>query len=144
MHRLWFAVLGIRHKSKVFVEPDIVAFHGELFRDAYVPSRNGSPAWDYEFACLVAADVSDGTTLKQSWEKLPAVVKKGFWEGANIYVMIVRGAVKTVETGLDAGTAASANLLDIKRRGFVAGRDAATPMNAQDVANQPIWVQSLS
>jgi hypothetical protein len=59
----------------------------------YVPSRNKSPAWDYEFACLLAADVSDGATLKRSWENLPSVVKNGFWDGANIYVMIVRGAV---------------------------------------------------
>jgi hypothetical protein len=44
----------------------------------------------YEYACLLAFDASPGGTLHQSWESLPATVKRGFWEGANVYSMILR------------------------------------------------------
>jgi hypothetical protein len=57
----------------------------------YVPSRKKGPAWDYDYACMLAGDVSVEGNLKGAWEKLPSAVKSGFWEGANIYVMIVRG-----------------------------------------------------
>jgi hypothetical protein len=57
----------------------------------YVPSRNSSPAWDYEFACMLAGDASEEGSLQRAWEAIPSAVKKGFWEGANIFVMIVRG-----------------------------------------------------
>jgi len=57
----------------------------------YVPARKASPAWDYDFACLLAYDASESGTLKQAWDDLAGEVKQGFWEGANVYVMIVRG-----------------------------------------------------
>jgi hypothetical protein len=56
----------------------------------YIPSRKkGRPAWDYEFACLVAGDASDEGSLQREWKDIRPEVKRGFWEGAN---MIVRGA----------------------------------------------------
>jgi hypothetical protein len=58
----------------------------------YVPSKGPSlPAWDYEFACLLAYDASDDGSLKKAWDGLETKVKRGFWDGANVYVMIVRG-----------------------------------------------------
>jgi hypothetical protein len=56
----------------------------------YVPSRKKEPAWDYEFSCMLAGDASEKGSLKSAWENIPPEVKKGFWQGANIYVMIVR------------------------------------------------------
>lgn len=56
----------------------------------HIPSQNSLPAWDYEFACLLAGDVSEGGSLQKAWEAIHAV-QNAFWEGANIYVMIVRG-----------------------------------------------------
>jgi hypothetical protein len=57
---------------------------------SYVPSRKmGQPAWDYEFACMLAGDVSAEGSLYRAWNNIPSEVKRGFWEGANIYVMIV-------------------------------------------------------
>ena len=59
----------------------------------YVPSRKvKQAAWDYEFACMLAGDVSAEGSLQKAWETIPNEVKRGFWEGANIYVMIVRGS----------------------------------------------------
>src|SRR5262249_7585339 len=56
----------------------------------YDGSRKKGPAWDYEFACMLAGDVSEEASLQRAWEAIPGAVKEGFWEGANIYVMIVR------------------------------------------------------
>jgi len=55
----------------------------------YVPPNGQSPAWDYDFACLVACDVSRDGDLKAAWRSLRREVKNGFWDGANIYVMIL-------------------------------------------------------
>jgi hypothetical protein len=56
----------------------------------YVPRTKRNPSWDYEYACLLAFDASPNGTLQQSWESLPPKVKRGFWEGANVYAMILR------------------------------------------------------
>jgi hypothetical protein len=56
----------------------------------YDSSRKDGPAWDYEFACMLAGDVSEEGSLQRAWEALPSEVKRGFWEGANIYVIIAR------------------------------------------------------
>jgi hypothetical protein len=67
-------------------------YQGFFYRGLpYEPSRKSGPAWDYEFACMLAGDVSEEGSLQRAWEALPKEVKKGFWEGANIYVMIARG-----------------------------------------------------
>lgn len=57
----------------------------------YVPPKGNSPAWDYDFACLLAYDASEDGSLKHAWGGLEKEVKRGFWDGANVYVMIVRG-----------------------------------------------------
>jgi hypothetical protein len=57
----------------------------------YDSSRKNGPAWDYEFACMLAGDLSQEGSLQRAWEAVPNEVKGGFWEGASIYVMIVRG-----------------------------------------------------
>ena len=57
----------------------------------YVAPEKHGPAWDYDFSCLLAYDASRDGTLKAAWTGLPKEVKTGFWEGASVYVMIVRG-----------------------------------------------------
>jgi hypothetical protein len=39
---------------------------------------------------MLAGDVSEEASLQRAWQAIPRAVKKGFWEGANIYVMILR------------------------------------------------------
>jgi len=56
----------------------------------YVPETKKHAAWDYDYACLLAFDASEKGSLLKAWESLDSAVKKGFWEGANIYVMILR------------------------------------------------------
>jgi len=57
----------------------------------YVPPKKLGPAWDYEYSCLLAYDGSDDGNLHAAWSELPDHVRKGFWDGANICVMILRG-----------------------------------------------------
>ena len=56
----------------------------------YVPPTKHNPSWDYDYACLLACDASPDGTLYNSWESLPPKVKRAFWEGANVYAMILR------------------------------------------------------
>jgi hypothetical protein len=48
------------------------------------------PEWDYDYVCLLAFDASPKGTLVAAWNALDAKVKRSFWDGANIYVMILR------------------------------------------------------
>jgi hypothetical protein len=49
-----------------------------------------TPAWDYDYSCLLAYDASPEGALYEAWNNLDKTVKAGFWEGANLYVMIIR------------------------------------------------------
>jgi len=53
------------------------------------PSRSGAP-WDYDYACLLACDASLDGALLAAWNAIAKRVRDGFWEGANLYVMILR------------------------------------------------------
>jgi hypothetical protein len=55
------------------------------------PTKRGHPRWKYDYACLLAFDASRDGTLRAAWDGLPAKVRRSFWEGANIYVMILGG-----------------------------------------------------
>ena len=57
----------------------------------YVQETKTRPAWDYDYACLFAYDASQNGSLKSVWESSDREVKKGFWEGASLFVMILRG-----------------------------------------------------
>lgn len=59
---------------------------------ARLPERGKHAAWHYDFACFLALDASNEGGLKEAWEKVSATAKRGMWDGANIYVMILRGS----------------------------------------------------
>lgn len=63
-------------------------FYRALPRDHTSTSR---PDWDYEYSCLFAYDASKNAVLKNAWEQLSSDVNRGFWEGANVYIMVLRG-----------------------------------------------------
>lgn len=54
-------------------------------------TKRGRAAWDYDYACLLAFDASKGGALTTAWKALPKAIRKGFWDGANIFVMILGG-----------------------------------------------------
>lgn len=55
-----------------------------------VAGSGSRPSWDYEYACLLACDASPSGVLLEAWNSIPQAVQQGFWEGANVYVMVVR------------------------------------------------------
>ena len=50
------------------------------------------PEWKYNYACLMAYDASPLGTLKKAWSDLPLHIRHSFWDGANVYVMILGGS----------------------------------------------------
>lgn len=48
--------------------------------------------WNYNYACLLAYDASPRGTLAAAWTALHLQTRRSFWEGANVYVMILRGS----------------------------------------------------
>jgi len=56
-----------------------------------VPETPSHPAWDYDYACLMAYDATPKATLLNAWLEFDEQVRQGIWDGANIYVMVLRG-----------------------------------------------------
>lgn len=92
---------SIVFEAKYFQVDSQAAARRELVSDAYqaffyraLPTDctdDSRPDWAYEFSCLFAYDASSEGHLVEAWESLSADVKVGFWGGANVYVMILRG-----------------------------------------------------
>jgi len=56
----------------------------------FIPETLGRAAWDYDYSCFLAYDATMEGNLLEAWNSLDTNVRKGFWDGANIYVMILR------------------------------------------------------
>lgn len=92
---------SIVFEGKYFDRGSLAKAEAELVRSIYqaffyraLPKVAGSglrPSWDYEFACLLACDASPDGVLQKAWNSLPQVIQEGFWEGANVFVMVVSG-----------------------------------------------------
>ncbi len=89
-------------EGKYFPEGGESVAETELIKDLYqaffylglarLPETKTHPAWEYNYSCLIAYDASKKSSLKRSWLALDSSVKKAFWNGANIYVMILSGS----------------------------------------------------
>ncbi len=64
-------------------------FYRSLARVAEMATR---PAWDYEYACVLAYDGTGDGALHRAWDGLRPRIGKACWDGARVYVMILRGA----------------------------------------------------
>ncbi|MCP4347158.1 MAG: hypothetical protein GY795_16725 [Desulfobacterales bacterium] len=88
-------------EGKYFTKGGIQAAETTLATDIYqtffylglsnVPATSTHPAWNYDYGLLLAYDATDEGSLLNAWQSLDTKVKEGCWEGANIYVMILRG-----------------------------------------------------
>jgi hypothetical protein len=54
-----------------------------------VAPHPAKPGWDYDYGCLLAYDASDDGVLTSAWRSVKS--KNAFWDGGNIFVMIIRG-----------------------------------------------------
>ena len=79
-------------------------------------------SWDYDYACFLAFDATENGSLQKAWNSVSNEVKiTGFWEGANIYVMILRGAANTSMNPPPLVAAAPSGCLARKERSLGAG-----------------------
>lgn len=55
-----------------------------------IPASKTHPAWNYDFGCFLAFDASVEGSLYDVWNSIKEDVRREFWEGGNLFVMIVR------------------------------------------------------
>lgn len=92
-HSIVFEGKYFRSGSRAYASKDLVADLYQAFFYRGLPkteTKKGRPGWDYDYACLLAFDASRDGTLRAAWDDLNLTVRRSFWEGANIYVMILR------------------------------------------------------
>lgn len=57
-----------------------------------IPKTAKHRPWDYDYACLLAYDATRDGSMQKAWNTIDEAVRsEGLWDGANIYVMILRG-----------------------------------------------------
>jgi hypothetical protein len=88
-------------EGKYFERGSAESAERELVVDAYqavfyralpaIAATSKSRGWDYDYSCLLAYDASVGGHLLNAWTQIPENVRQGFWDGGNVYVMILRG-----------------------------------------------------
>jgi hypothetical protein len=88
-------------EGKYFQHGNVAAAETALASDIYqaffyrglakLPATKTHPAWDYDYACVLAYDATQDGALFQAWDGLRPNIGRGCWEGAGIYVMILRG-----------------------------------------------------
>jgi hypothetical protein len=62
----------------------------------HVAAKGKRAPWNYVYSCLLAFDASPTGALRATWHSLDKHIRRGFWTGANIYVMILRGSDRPV------------------------------------------------
>jgi hypothetical protein len=93
-HTIVFEGKYFSRGSRATAERELVENVYQAFFYRGLPPITPKPpkvGWGYDYACLLAYDASPTGTLRSAWEDLKPAVRKGFWDGANVYVMIVRG-----------------------------------------------------
>ena len=93
-HRIVFEGKYFAHGSTKYAERELVKDIYQAFFYRGLPQLDATkrhPEWNYDYACLLAFDASPEGSLKSAWNRLDPVVQRTFWEGANIYVMILGG-----------------------------------------------------
>jgi hypothetical protein len=93
---------SILFEGKYFSSGSLEYAQRELVKDIYqaffyrglprLDATKKRPEWNYDYACLVAYDASPAGTLAAAWTALHSQTRRSFWEGANVYVMILRGS----------------------------------------------------
>jgi hypothetical protein len=93
-HKVVFEGKYFSNGSQLYAQRELVTNIYQAFFYRGLPFVEGTAkraAWDYDYSCLLAYDASPKGTLAAAWSALPSKVQESFWEGANIYVMILGG-----------------------------------------------------
>lgn len=86
-------------EAKLFRRGGIDAAKSDLVRGIYqcfyylgqpsVPSVGKRPAWDYEYACLLAYDCSAAESMTEAWVQKAGKIRSDCWESSNIFVIVL-------------------------------------------------------
>jgi hypothetical protein len=94
-HSILFEGKYFPRGSLEFAQRQLVALIYQAFFYRGLPrlaATEKRPEWSYDYACLLAYDASPAATLSSTWKGLDAQTQRSFWDGANVYVMILRGS----------------------------------------------------
>lgn len=93
-HSILFEGKYFASGSAEFAQRRLVTDIYEAFFYRGLPSLTGTetrPEWKYDYACLLAYDASPKATFTSAWTGLDPKTRRSFWDGANVYLMILRG-----------------------------------------------------
>jgi hypothetical protein len=93
-HRVVFEAKYFRQGSVPAAESALVQGMYEAFFYGGLPTRMEKPpraSWNYDYGCLLIYDGSSGRSVIEAWGSLGRQVRTACWDGANIYVMVLRG-----------------------------------------------------
>jgi hypothetical protein len=86
-------------EAKLFRKGEIEAPKTELVKaiyqcmfyrgQRYMPEVGSHPAWDYEYACLMAYDASEKQSFVEAWNAVRPEVNDSCWDSSNIFVMVL-------------------------------------------------------
>lgn len=54
----------------------------------YVAAIDKYAKWDYDFACLMAFDASEGQSMVKAWKSVRTDVHKACWDSSRVFVMV--------------------------------------------------------
>jgi hypothetical protein len=93
-HRVVFEAKYFRQGGLPRAESELVTGIYQAFFYRGLPSfieKPPRPSWNYDYACLLICDGSPDGNVVTAWTSLDPQVRTACWEGANIYVMVLRG-----------------------------------------------------
>jgi hypothetical protein len=92
-YKVVFEVKYFRQNQSGSADSELVKgiFEAFFYRSLpLIPETPRRAAWDYDYSCFLAYDATVEGNLLHAWNSLDKIVRKGFWDGANIYIMILR------------------------------------------------------
>jgi hypothetical protein len=93
-HRIVFEAKYFRQGGLPRAESELVTGIYQAFFYRGLPSlveKSPRPCWNYDYACLLICDGSPDGHIVKAWTSLDPEVRTACWEGASVYVMVLRG-----------------------------------------------------
>ncbi len=81
-----------REAADPLAKDALVQYLHEVFFYRGLPRREENekrPGWDYDYSCLLAYDATKNHRLANAWTEVKAGIEKNFWDGGNIFVMVL-------------------------------------------------------
>lgn len=99
-HNILFEAKYFQGRTAEAGERELVSTVYQAFFYRGLPENLSHPSrpWGYDYAVAFVYDASPEGHFEAAWRALPKAVKAGFWDGANVYIMVLRGeeGTKTV------------------------------------------------